>query len=317
VASLLGRRRWVRAGVVLVGTAATQVVLLLPGWSAGALWLGDGYRAQMLAHHAGFAARAAFMGSNLLGYAQELPVLMIPAFGGPLAARLGAAAGWLQAAVALALLAAIVIGAVRRHADDPDDTTSPMLLWYAGFTLLALANFAGWPSGVQTRLLLPLLPALWWWALRGVPGAAARAALVIVALLACLGHNLWRVANPLEEASARAGHGFVDPGDGAGWFAANTAPGDVIMAQEPLARHVRLDRPVIALGELDLERMNARAAQYGARWLLLAPSLEGTPRRLDATGAHWQALLAQAGRTPTWQDPALAISIYRLPAGAD
>lgn len=317
VASLLGRRRWARAGIVLAGTAATQLALLLPGWSAGAMWLGDGYRAQLLAHHAGFAARAAFMGRNLAGYAMELPVLMVPAFGAPLAARLGAAATWLQAATALALLAVVAVGAARRRRDDPDDATSPLLLWYAGFTLLALANFDGWPSGVQTRLLLPLLPALWWWALRGAPGRGARAALVIVALVACLGHNLWRVARPLEEASARAGHGFVDPGDGAAWFAANTAPGDVVMAQEPLARHVRLDRPVIALGEPDLARMRERAAQYGARWLLLAPALEGGPRRLDATGARWKDLLAGAGLAPAWEDPALAISVYRLPAAGD
>ncbi len=317
VASLAGRRRWVRAGVVLAGTAATQLVLLLPGWSAGALWLGDGYRAQVLAHHAGFGARAAFMGHNLLGYAQELAVLMIPAFGGPLSARLGAAAVWLQGAVALALLVVIAVGAARRRQDDPDDATSPLLLWYAGFTLLALANFEGWPSGVQTRLLLPLLPALWWWALRGAPGPGARAVLVIAALLACLGHNAWRVARPLEEASAHAGHGFVDPGDGADWFAANTAPGDVVMAQEPLPRHVRLDRPVVALGEPDLARMQARAATHGARWLLLAPSLEGPPRRLDDEGERWHSLLAGAGWTPAWQDPALAISVYRLPPGGN
>jgi hypothetical protein len=162
-----------------------------------------------------------------------------------------------------------------------------------------------------------LLPALWWWALRGAPGAGARAVLVVVALVACLGHNAWRVARPLEEASARAGHGFVDPGDGAAWITANTAPGDVIMAQEPLPRHVRLGRPVIALGEPDLVQMEARAARYGARWVLLAPSLEGTPRKLDAAGARWQALLAQTGRTPAWQDPARAISIYCLPVGTD
>ncbi len=322
VATLLGHRRWARAGVVLVGTAATQLVLLLPGWSAGVLWLGDGYRAQVLAHHAGPGARAAFMAHNLVGYAKELPVLMVPMFGRALDARLGAVAVWLQAAVAVALLALVAIGAVRRHRDAPDDATSPLLLWYAGFTLLALANFDGWPSGVQTRLLLPLLPALWWWALRGAPGAGVRAGLVIVALVACLGHNAWRVARPLEETSARAGHGFVDPGDGAAWIAANTAPGDVLMAQEPLARHVRLDHPVIALGEPgsnapDLAQMEARAARYGARWLLLAPALEGTPRRLDATGARWKALLSGAGRTPAWEDPALAISVYRVHAGAE
>ena len=55
-------------------------------------------------------------------------------------------------------------------------------LWllYLGFYGLALVNFDGWPSGVQARLLLPVLPLLYVLLLRGLdagPGAA-RAALV-------------------------------------------------------------------------------------------------------------------------------------------
>jgi hypothetical protein len=312
IATLAKRGLWRRAGIVLAGVTAMQLVLLLPGWSAGAGWPGDGYREQMLAHHAGIDARAAFMAGNLAGYARESAALMIPVFGGPLEARLGPAAGWLQAATALALIALVALGA-RRRLRERRDASAGLWLWYAGFTLVALANFQGWPSGVQLRLLLPLLPALWWWALAGAPSGRARKALVVVAALACLGHGAWRVARPLEEASAAAGRGFVDPGDGGAWIAANTGPGDVIIAPDPLPRHVRLNRPVIALGEPDLAAMQARAATHGARWLLLAPSLQGPPRRLDESGLRWRTLLRQAGWTPAWADSALAVSIWRLP----
>lgn len=306
------RRRWRRAGAVLAGVAATQLVLLAPGWSAGAGWLGDGYRAQLVAHHAGIGERAAFMAGNLAGYAREVAALMIPAFGGPLTARLGPAAAAIQAATALGLIAMVALGA-RRRLRERRDASAALWLWYAGFTLLALANFQGWPSGVQVRLLLPLLPALWWWALAGAPRGRTRAALVVVAALAALGHNAWRVARPLEEASAVAGRGFVDPGDGGAWIAANTGPGDIIIAPDPLPRHVCLNRPVIALGEPDLADMQARAAEHGARWLLLAPSLQGPPRRLDDTGLRWRTLLRQAGWTPAWADSTLAVSVWRLP----
>ena len=310
--TLAARRRWLRAGIVVAGVAVTQLVLLMPGWSAGNGWLGDGYRAQILAHHRAPIERAGFMAGNLGGYVRELPVLMLPAFGEPVRARLGGVATALEIAVAVGLIVLIARGFGRRWRDDREDPRNVLLAWYAGFTMLALANFDGWPSGVQTRLLLPLLPALWWWALKGTPRVRARTALVAAALVASLAHNGWRLAHPLTEASAQAGRGFVDPGAGASWIAAHTARHDVLIAQEPLPRHVRLDRPVIALGPPDLAAMQARAAKYGARWLLLGPSLNGPPRRLDETGAQWQALLRQAGWTPVWSDEALAVSVYRI-----
>jgi hypothetical protein len=312
LATLARRRRWLRAGVLLTGVAVTQAVLWLPGWSAGAAWLSDGYRTQLMAHHRGFGERAAFMAGNLGGYLRELPVVMIPAFGQPLTARLGPAAAALQTMLAVMLLALLLRGAYHRLRDKADDS-SALLLWYLGFTTLALANFDGWPSGVQTRLLLPLLPLLWWLVLAAVPAGHRRRGLLAAALLACLAHNGWRVAHPLGAASAVAGRGFVDPGAGADWIADHTAATDIVIATDPLPRHVRLNRPVIALGDPDLARMTAHAARYGARWLLLAPAVHGPPGRLDETGERWREVLQSAGWTPAWSDSLRAVSLYRLP----
>jgi hypothetical protein len=320
VTVLVARRRWTRAGIVLAGVALTQSVLLLPGWSAGSLWLGDGYQAQLLTHHAGVVARAAFMWNSLVGYINELATLLVPVFGVALEARLGVlVSAVLRLWVAVVLMGHIVIGVWRtRSTARAGDALPDLLLAYTGFTVLALVNFDGWPSGVQTRLLLPLLPPLWWWAMRGNLFAGSRVLLLGLALLACLGHNAWRVARPLEEASARAGHGFVDPGDGAAWLRAHLEPADVVVAQEPLVRQVRLGRPVIGLpatalgAAANLAALEAHAARYGACWLWLGPSVHGTPRQLDGAGARWQAALAAAGRAPVWSDPALAVSVYRL-----
>lgn len=312
LATLAQRRHWLRAGLLLTGIAATQAVLLLPGWSAGPAWLGDGYRAQLLAHHRGLGERAAFMANNLWGYLRELPVLMIPAFGQPLTAWLGPVAAALQTTLAIILVVLMARGAHHRLRDKSDDSLA-LLLWYLGFTTLALANFDGWPSGVQTRLLLPLLPLLWWLVLAAVPAGHLRRGIVVVTMVTCLAHNGWRVVHPLGAASVVAGRGFVDPGAGEEWIAANTAATDVVMAGDPLARHVRLNRPVIALGDPDFARMKARAVTFGARWLLLAPSVQGPPGRLDDAGERWGKVLQSEGWTPAWSDSLRAISIYRLP----
>jgi hypothetical protein len=266
--------------------------------------LGSAYGAQLLGHGRGPGGRLAFMKTNLLGYAQELPSAVLPVFGKVVAA-LGEGRFWsafLPAAQILVTL--LVVGSVlagltvaRRRGDAATRRRGRFWAIYLAFYTLALLNFDGYPSGVQLRLLLPLLPILFWYLLRAADAWRGRPALglLLAALLgAALAHNAWRVARPLRDVVDAGGRGFVDPGAGAAWVLANTEPDDLILAAAPLERHIHFRRPMAATGAADADSLAARVARLDAALVLVGPRAGGLPRRLDPDGAALQAVLRGA-----------------------
>ncbi|MBK6734639.1 MAG: hypothetical protein IPG61_11215 [bacterium] len=333
-AHLALERRWRRLGQLLAATAATQAVLWLPGWSGGN-WLTEAYRSQLLGHSGALPERLAFMAANAWGYLRELPVALWPWFGNParqwFEAR-GAGALYDAAQLATALLVVICCAAgwraLRGQAGAVGRARAQLWLLYLAFQALALVNFAGWPSGVQTRLLLPVLPLLYLLLVGGVEALATRgprrlrgrllpAACAVILATSCA-HNVWRGTHPLHAAVEASGRGFVDPGVGADWLLANTDRAAVVMAPQPLQRHIHCRRAVIAPGDtLEVVALLRRARTYGAGWVLVGPS---QPDRARGLQPDEQVLLAVLESRPDlahlrWHDAQAAVWIFELGQG--
>ncbi len=313
---LAAGRRWRHAALLAGGVVLTQAPLLLPGWSGGT-WLTAAYHQQMLAHHGGFQARLAFLGAQAWGYLRELPTVLTPLFGAPVRAaveRTGAGGFYDVAMVLLGmLLLAGVLRGLARLSGGGEEGRGRARLWllYLGFYGLALVNFDGWPSGVQARLLLPVLPLLYVLLLRGLDtgSGAARAALVFcaVALAASGLNNAWRVVHAVRVAGGAERAPWADPGAGAEWILTHTGPDDVIATVDPLQRHVHFRRPAVALPDGD------GATAPGARWVLLAPPLHAPPGSFPHdTAARLQALQASPSAVLRRTEPDHAVWIFEL-----
>jgi len=295
---LLLDRRCGRAALLAAGATLMVALPALLGLSSAVLPLERAYGPQLVGHHADLGARLAFMKGHLVGYVEELPVLVVPVFGKALAA-LGEGKIWGRLLLAARIFTGLAIagvvlawlGAAWRRGEPAVSRTARFWALYLAFYGLALLNFDGYPSGVQLRLLLPVLPILLWCLLRAADawrGRTAWALLLAVLLGTSLAHNAWRIARPLRQVTDTAGRGFVDPGAGAAWTLENTDPTDVVLAQAPLERHIHLRRPVIGMGVLDADSLAARIARHHVALVLVGPHANGRPRGLDGEG---QALL--------------------------
>lgn len=316
IGHLLATRRFRRAAQVAVGVAAALVLLLWLDSTDGPGLIPSGYRAQVVAHHQTPAARLSFMAANLQGYLRELPALMLPVFGKPavrLADQVGLAGFYGRLELGLGVLLAGLIGLGLGRAAGRARGDQGIFALYLALYGIALLNFAGHPSGVQLRLLLPLLPLLYLFLIEGTavliqglgrrlraeqqPRRTARIALLValVVLPMCLVHNLYRVANPLRTAVDGAGFGLVDPSAGSAWVRARTPPGAVVLTQDPLVRRLHFLRPVVGHdateGELDREALLAHIRQYDVRYVFVGPTIHRAPRRLDAGGERLLGLL--------------------------
>ena len=325
---LAAGRKWRHLLVLAVPLGLTQAVLLLPGWSSGGAFTAA-YQAQLLGHSDGPGARAAFVAANAAGYLRELPVALWPWFGAPLR-RWGEAqgAGGLLAAAqygaGAALLGLAAMGWRAQRRDPRTRDRSRLWLLYLGLLTLALLNFDGWPSGVQSRLLLPMMPLLYALVLGGVlalargrvPGRERRwlAAATALLLLGSLGHNAWRVVRPLRAAAGAGAEAWADPGAGAGWLRVHAGPDAVVMTTDPLARHVHLRLPAIGCGDtLTAPALRRRAARYGAGWLVVGPPGGALPGAADRARTVDTVARTEPGWfPPAWAEPGGSTRIYRL-----
>ncbi len=321
-AALIAERRWLQAAVLPTTAAAAQLAIGLTTGSNGGL-LTPAYTAQMFQHAGTPAWRFAL--ENLLGYVAELPVLMVPVFGNPLQgvlSRLHLAVFYpaLAFTTGTALLVAIGTAIGCRWRDPAQLARVRLFTFYLLIYAAALAQFEGYPSGVQTRLLIPLLPILAWLLLAGLrpPGGSPwplRLALGVM-LLAALGHNGWRLARPLRSTVEASGHGLVDPGQGMKWLRENAAPGTVVMAQDPLQRHIHCGLPLVAFPTpLTAAALAARVEKYAVGFIVVGPVVTGQPDRLDPAGQRMLGLLRahaeQYEEAPA--DSPGAVSIFRCP----
>ena len=321
MSALLVSRRQLRAAV---GLPIAVALTLLPTWLATPATQGPitgGYAVQFFGH--GDTAAWRFALHNLAGYLGELAVLLVPVFGGPVSGvmtRLGLGAVYpaLGSATGALLLALVCAAVARRWRSAVDGPAVRLFTFYLLITGTVLANFDGYPSGVQTRLLIPVLPILAWLVLLGLqdrlgPWPAWRTRLVFGVMIgAALAHNGWRVARPLGGTGEAGGRGLVDPSRGADWITANTPADAVILVEEPLARHIHFRRPVVAWDTPQAAAVLADTTSTRPRYLFIGPVLSGQPRRLGARGA---ALLDSVIHrpsvwTPLFEDDAEAIHIF-------
>ena len=325
-------RRWRHLVALALPVAAMQALLLLPGWSGGAA-VTAAYHDQLLGHSGGPGARLAFVAAQAAGYLRELPVALWPWFGAPLrrwceARGAGAALEAVQLATGALLLGLAALGWRAMRRDPRRRDRARLWLLYLALSALALLNFDGWPSGVQARLLLPLLPLLYALLLGGALALGRRRAadrgrawlvgVTVLLLLGSLGHNAWRVARPLHAAGGGDSGAWADPGAGARWLRDRAVPGAVVMATDPLARHIHLRLPAIGCGDtLTAAALQRRAAAYGARWLVAGTPGGGLPGAADRAGAVAAAVAAApASWAPAWAEAGGPTRIYRLEAGA-
>lgn len=299
-AILVSQRRWPAA----VALPAAVAVLLAPVWLATGRNAGifsRAYEAQMFAHQGLDLWRFAW--GNLVGYVTEVAVIGMPLFGDPAAGVMeNLRLGWLYPAVASLTGAVLLLMAglaVKVRWRDPDESPAVRLFaFYLVIYAAVLAQFDGYPSGVQTRLLIPVLPVLFWLGIAGLrdfSGAFSRPlpSLVLgLMLVSALAHNGWRITHPLRTTTTVDGRGLVDPGQGADWILANTEPGAVIMVQEPLVRHIHFRRPVIAFPTLDAPAIVATKVEiHRVAYIFVGPSVHHLPNGLDARGQAMLQLL--------------------------
>jgi hypothetical protein len=327
---LLLTGHWRRVPAFWAGVALVMLPAVLLELSAGGEILTSAYRQQILGHSPGVAGRLAFAWSNLTGYVSELPVAILPLFGNPvagLAGKLGLARAYpaIQGTVGILLAVAVLAGlwkgwrsgSVSRR--EQARFLGLYLLFYGG----ALLNFDGYPSGVQTRLLIPLVPVVYLllleaarWLPRPTEGRVMVLGTVLI-LAMSLVHNGWRMANPLRSATEASGRGLVDPGQGSAWIRDNTRPDDLILVEDPLERHIHFARPVAGFETVEILEGNRRAERIspgpGATYVFIGPHIHHLPRQLGPRG---EEMLARVGMrperfTPVFRDTAESIYVFR------
>ncbi len=320
-ATLLTRRHWWVA-IALPVLVAALVWLIAQAMPNGGDLLSQGYSSQMFSH--GDQPYWRFVLHNALLYVAELPVILVPIFGNPAQAlmlRLHMEMLYPAAAFVvgtqLLLLVGLAVGRMWRR--ETGGVRVRLFVFYLLIYGAVLTQFNGYPSGVQTRLLIPVLPILVWFVLAGLherfdPGHRLIPQLVLgLMLLAAFGHNGWRVARPLRTAVEANGHGLIDPSLGADWIRTQTSGDAVIMAPDALIRHVHFRRPVVAYPEVGgAEKLAAKVAANGVDFVLVGPSVHHLPGQLTPESQQLLAIVrSQPGSfAPVWSDLSENIHIF-------
>ena len=317
--------------------AASTAIGLLPqgiiNYRAGHFLLTPGYQSQLLSHSQRVGERLLFMWDTFIGYLKELPAAIAPIFGNSVEAfaqkiDLGAFYTTAQIICGSLILIAVVAGGLRREERSADFSLVAVL--YCLFYGAALINFSGNGHPVQLRLLVPLLPVLYYLLLRGLPvlydgirtshikPSRAAAFLLLAVLPLSILHNSYRSVHLMKDVSELSGRGFVDYAAGSAWIVEHTDADDVVMTYCPIERHIHFRRPVVDYGNrppTTMDELNARVDAFGVRYLLIGPNSAATPRHLDSNDESILSLLRQAsGGTYqlAYEDPERKVSIYRV-----
>ena len=278
--------------------------LLAPLWTWGSQASGPltkAYMAQMFSHHDGAPWRIVL--ANTKGYIAEIPVLLAPVFSGT-AARIFTAHGlgilyFFLAFASGAVLLALAAKGLKKFLLEPKLTARAQLFgFYILFYSIVLSLFNGYPSGVQTRLLLPLMPILMglilWGAhnARFIRGWQLSTVIFCSMIAASLLHNGWRLAHPLRTSLEVSGHGLVDPEPGADWIRSNSQNSDIIMTFEPLPKHLYWRRQTVHFpATISLAEVSDRCQNFGVKFLFICPSVAGAPRQLDPSNQQMKQLV--------------------------
>jgi 4-amino-4-deoxy-L-arabinose transferase-like glycosyltransferase len=254
--------------------------------------ISKGYHMQMVDHAQNIGARLDFMLHNGLGYLNELPAALVPLFGNQVQSianhmGLGGLYTTVLSSIGILLLTLISLGAwqVFRHHIG----TGKIILLYLAFYTGAILNFSGWPSGIQLRLLVPMLPILYLLLVLGISYLVSRTtfpqwtlSLIIIAILtASVTHNLYRVRHSMRQSRNDVGRGFVDYSAGSAWIQAHTEPTDMIMARYPLERHIHFNRPFVGYPEEASQIESLPLKNNNVSFLFISPGNPNYPDQLD------------------------------------
>ncbi len=313
--SLLLTRRFRETGVAAGLFAAG---MLLQGWLFGAP-ISAGYQAQVF--DASPAEKIGQMGSNALGYFNEtLAGALVPVFGSNLTAFLGGfGLQFVPALLNLLILAFIILGMASRKKIEVFDV-------YIGIYLLGVLAFWNPRVGsVKARFLIPLLPFLYFYFLRGMAwaaekftrnrsrlGARLEAGIVILIALISLGRNIQDWHSPVKDQ-------MTDLSIGASWIAENAPPDAIVMVNEPVPAYVHARRKTIGFprqGRQDLEKF---VIQQGIDYIIVAPRLQ-SPRSAKLDEYILERVLPVLRSAPerfvvVYFDPEHNVTVYRYDGG--
>ncbi len=310
-------RRWQRALLLIIGVAAALLPHAFASRDAGWGLITRGYLLQVFSGDGTFGSRSALMADNLVGYLKELPAVLLPVWGNPLEnltaqAGLGSVYGPLQLFLGIALAGGVVWGLImtgRRNLGRAR-FLAIYLVVYGG----VLLNFSGYPSGVQPRLLLPILPLLFLALLEILdqPTTTRRPLIffpaVFLLLSMALAHNVYRAAHPLTSTPDPAAKIVADPGLGADWIRNNTGSEDLVMVRWPLRQHIHFLRPVVGFGTVGGKELDRRIERFGVDFIFLGP---GEPNA--AMAKMFGILDADPGRfEPVYRDWRAGVMIFRV-----
>jgi len=318
-ATLITQRRWwISLGLPVWVAVALIVPWVMSDNTTGPLT--SAYANQMFSRSGGDLWQ--IIAINTTGYIAQIPVLILPIFSSAVAqifGQRGLSPAYVAASyfVGIGALALIGRGLIAGSRLGPQATRNRLMFFYILAYAIALSIFDGYPSGVQTRLVLPLLPIFIWLILEGAGKLNQHfpkwifAALIVTSLI----HNGWRIAHPLRTTIEASGHGLVDPGEGAHWLIKNSQATDIVMTKEPLTRHIHWQRPVISFPtSLTVQSIGERCTLYAVSYIFVGPSVSGEPRQLDGLNAEMKRILGSNPQRfePVWKDDTQSIFIYRV-----
>jgi len=307
-------RRWLRALLLIGGVAA---VLLPYTLASGGLLTNSNLR-QVFTSGAAGVPRTTVILENLAGYLRELSVVLLPVFGKPLetlAARSGldSVYGPMQMLAGIVLVGGIIRGLVVMGRGHPG--RSRFLLIYLMVYAGVLLNFSGYPSGVQARLLLPVVPLIYLMLLIALRSMAGTGRIfwtsVAVVMSLSLAHNGYRASHPVTLNTDAGGPVVLDPGLGTEWIMDNTESDELVMVRWPLRQHIHFRRPVVGYGTLGRRELDQRIKTYGVNYIFLGPGPDpaGTTRLLEL-------LEANPGRYASiHRDPEKEFVVFRVEPG--
>jgi len=328
---LIYRRQWRRLGAWIPCQIVFAVLLTGFARSGGGSMVPASYLDQIIGFDFALFDRFAFMAWTLFYYLPELAALTLPLFGQAVQALAGQQGlGGLYALIVWALggsLLLLALGGILY----PRWRGEPGLQLLYVYQLVFLGVLCNWtfipvdrPGGwVELRLLLPLLPVFYLFALGGLQTLGAQRPiknlkpthipllLLALALPMSLIHNAYRIKVPFRQARQAEGRGFIDFSVGSQYLKDHAGPRDIIMTSSPLERHIHHNRPTVGYG--DFSTINKHQAQY----VFIGPDDPNTPNSLDPTSAH---ALAQIQAHPNrfqlvCADSTKSWYIYRVSSG--
>lgn len=317
VAYWLLHRRWQRTLILSAGLAVALLPHAVASREAGAGLITRGYLNQVFTGDGSFGSRLTLMAENLVGYLKELPVVLLPVFGNPLEnltakVGLGATYGPLQLFLGIILAGGVVWGLTMIARRDTGRFR--FLAIYLAIYGSVLLNFSGYPSGVQSRLLLPILPLLFLILLEILdqPTIARRPLIflptVFLLLSMSLVHNGYRAVHPISSTPDPAGNIVADPGLGADWIRENTGSGELVMVRWPLRQHIHFLRPVVGFGTVGPKELDRRIERFGVDYIFLGPGEPNT-----AMAQMFAILDADPGRfEPVFRNARAGVMAFRV-----